>query len=374
MIKADSNGDTLWTRTFGGIEIDVGKSVQQTTDGGYIITGQTGSFGKGGWDVWLIKTDANGDTLWTKTYGDTLGDIGNSVQQTTDGGYIITGVANRMTANPGLIYQDIWLIKTDANGDTMWTKIYVDSSGLLRGGNWVQQVSDGGYIITGITNQKGTRPPVWWEVGDLWLVKTDANGDTLWTKTYGRSDIDDSNVGNSVQQTIDGGYIISGYTDSGVYQYDVLLIKTDANGDTLWSKTFGGMGWQYGYCVQQTTDGGYIVTGIDDGDVLLIKIAPDVTTIEENPHVSINDYQLKQNYPNPFNPSTTIEFSLPQSDFVTLKIYNILGEEVATLLSERLTAGGYQYEWDAGSLASGVYLYRLQAGDFVDVKKMVLMK
>lgn len=420
LIKTDTNGDTLWSRTFGGSDIDAGKSVQQTTDGGYIITGYTKSFGAGGNDVWLIKTDANGDTLWTKTYGDTFGDIGNSVQQTTDDGYIITGITNLILANPGLVYQDIWLIKTDVNGDTLWTKIFVDSSGLLRGGNWVQQVSDGGYLITGITNQKGTRPPVWWEVGDLWLVKTDANGDTLWTKTYGISDSGYYNVGNSVQQTSDGGYVIIGKTGLDYNgDSDIWLLKTNADGDTIWTQTFGDSNaWDSGYSVQQTSDdgyiisgreslpiirtnasgdtlwtakqydlggfignsakqssdGGFIVTGSRDGYLWLIKIAPDVTSIDDNSHSLVYNYQLHQNYPNPFNPSTTFEFTLPQADVVTLKIYNILGEEVATLVSERVAAGKYEYEFDAGNFASGIYLYRLVAGDYVQVRKMILMR
>jgi hypothetical protein len=373
LLRTNANGDTSWTRTFGGIDIDVGKSVQQTSDGGYVIVGTTKSFGSGSEDVWLIKTDANGDTIWTKTYGDTHGDIGNSVQQTTDGGYIITGITNQQLANPGLIYQDIWLIKTDANGDTLWTKIFVDSSGLLRGGNWVQQVFDGGYIITGVTNQRGTRPPVWWLIGDLWLVKTDANGDTLWTITFGESEGGD--IGNFVQQTTDGGYIVIGKTSSFEDgQDDALLIKTDANGDTLWTKTFGGAGWQSGYCVQQTTDGGYILTGITNGDVGLIKITPEVTSIDENPHVFVKDYQLYQNYPNPFNPVTIINYELRITNYVNLSIYNLLGQKVATLVDKKQAAGRYLFEWDASDFASGIYYYHLKTVEFEDAKKMFLIK
>ena len=112
--------DTLWTKTFGGSRKDLGNSVQQTSDGGYIITGYTESYGAGG-DVWLIKTDAIGDTIWTKTFGGSDSDYGNSVQQTSDGGYIITG----FTKSYGAGSYDVWLIKTDASGDTIWTKTQV---------------------------------------------------------------------------------------------------------------------------------------------------------------------------------------------------------------------------------------------------------
>jgi len=261
LIKTDANGDTLWTKTFGGSDWDRGYSVKQTADGGYIITGCT-SYGAGGGDVWLIKTDANGDTLWTKTFGGCCWDRGNSVDQTADGGYIITGW---ISYEPG--ETDVWLIKTDANGDTLWTKTFGGSGEDM--GNSVDQTTDGGYIITGYTLPYGAGG------GDVWLIKTDANGDTLWTKTFGGSGHDE---GYSVKQTADGGYIIAGYTWSyGAGGGDVWLIKTDANGDTLWTKTFGGSGHDEGYSVKQTADGGYIITGCTwsygagGGDVWLIK-------------------------------------------------------------------------------------------------------
>ena len=239
--------DTLWTKTYGGVDIDRGYSVQQTTDGGYIITGNTKSFGAGGYDVWLLKTDANGDTLWTKTYGGTGHDYGESVQQTTDNGYIIAGYTNSFGAGN----YDVWLLKTDANGDTLWTKTYGGTA--WDRGYSVQQTTDNGYIITGNTRSFGA--------GDynVYLIKTLMNGDTLWTKTYGGLDTD---YGYSVQQTTDNGYIIAGYTKSfGAGGYDVYLIKTDMIGNTLWTKTYGGVDDERAWLVQQTTDNGYIIAG-----------------------------------------------------------------------------------------------------------------
>ena len=208
------SGQIGWTKTYGGGDWDWGYSIQQTLDGGYIVAGETQSFGVGWTDVYLIKTDANGDVIWTKTYGGSGGDCGNSVQQTSDGGYIIVG---------GITYFDcdVYLIKTDANGDVEWTKTYGGSGEDC--GNSVQQTSDGGYIIVGKTTSFGAG------ASDVYLIKTDANGNAEWTKTYGGGGED---CGNSVQQTSDGGYIIVGGTTSfGAGGGDVYLIKTDAYGN-----------------------------------------------------------------------------------------------------------------------------------------------
>jgi len=243
LIKTNPQGDTMFTKTFGDTTVDcLGMSVQQTTDGGYIVCGRFDQ------DVYLVKTNAMGDSTWTKTYGGTGFDYGNSVQQTTDGGYIICGTT---TSAPG--GEDIYLIKTDAMGDTLWTNTYGDIG--WDGGRSVQQTTDGGYIVCGFFDVRKNWLP------DVYLLKTDAMGDSIWTKTYNGNGGIDWEEGASVQQTTDGGYIICGTTDGGSGGADICLIKTDAMGDTLWTKTFGGISQDMGSSVQQTTDGGYILCG-----------------------------------------------------------------------------------------------------------------
>jgi hypothetical protein len=415
LIKTNANGETLWAKTFGGSGDDEGYSVRQTSDSGYVITGGTTSFGNGSFYVYLIKTNADGDTLWTKTFGGSSDDVGYSVKQTSDSGYVVAGYTNSFGAGQG----DFYLIKTNSAGDALWTKTFGGSSDDV--GYTVQQTSDSGYVIAGYTSSFGAGG------SDVYLIKTDTNGDTLWTKIYGGSNNDD---GHSVQQTSDGGYVIAGTTSSfGAGSVDIYLIKTNAAGDTLWTKTNGGSSDDFGKFVQQTSDSGYVITGGTtsfgtNGSVYLIKTntagdtlwtktydeswpssvqqasdggyviagytdsfgagSYDVYLIKTNANGFVTDVTVKvsapnsltllQNYPNPFNPSTTISFQIPNSSFVNLKVYDILGNEVATLINEVKPAGTYEVKFDAADLSSGIYFYTINAGTFVETKKMILMK
>jgi hypothetical protein len=265
LIKTDADGNKLWDRTFGGRGSDYGYSVQQTRDGGFIIVGDTASFGAGWADVWLIKTDANGNKQWDRTFGGSGLDSGSSVQQTSDGGFILVGD----TASFGAGGFDVWLIKTDADGNKLWDRTF--GGGGSDWGSSVQQTSDGGFILVGYTTSFGA--------GDVWLIKTDADGNKLWDRTFGGGG---SDWGSSVQQTSDGGFILVGYTASfGAGGFDVWLIKTDADGNKLWDRTFGGGGSDWGSSVQQTSDGGFILVGwtwsfgAGGPDVWLIKTDAD---------------------------------------------------------------------------------------------------
>ncbi len=331
LIKTDGNGNEQWSRTFGGSEVDNGRSVQQTTDGGYIITGSTLSFGSGLYELYLIKTDGNGNEVWSQTYGDTIHNYhGNSIQQTNDGGYIITGY--RIGSN------DPFLLKVDISGNEIWSTVFLCCNDL---GNSVLQNSDGDYIVTTygrLIKVDGSGNEIWSQMfgqgignyifskgsstndggyiitgssynvseSDVLLIKTDENGIEQWTKTYGGIYNDG---GSSVQQTQDGGYIITGETWSSSslnnVNIDVYLIKTDGNGNEQWSRTFGGPSDDIGLSIQQTSDGGYIITGTYNGyGVYLIK------TDDQG------------------NITSTFEIPLPNSNRKIEKTVNLIGQEI----------------------------------------------
>ena len=239
--------DSLWTRFYGGPEYDACNSVQQTMDGGFILAGMTSSFGAGGMDMYLVRTDPLGDTLWTRTYGGVEDDQANSVQLSFDGGYIIGG----STQSFGAGECDFYLVRTDANGDTLWTKTY--GSGGWDECNSVQQVSDSGIILAGCGDS------------DMYLVRTDSVGDTIWTRSYGTGL---SEVCYCVQQTNDGGYILGGRVHQYLYDHDIYVVKVDSAGDTQWAQTFGGSGYDQCKSLIQTNDGSYFIAGAIDDDLI----------------------------------------------------------------------------------------------------------
>ena len=235
--------------SIGGFES--GESVQQTSDGGYILVGPT--IDKG-YDIWLLKTDALGNKLWGKTFGGDFADHGRCAQQTSDGGYIVVGSTMFGTSWED-VYQrggdQVWLVKTDVDGNEVWNKIFGGNHGGV--GYFVQQTPDGGYILVGETDSYGAGSL------DVWLIKTDADGNELWNKTFGGADTD---TGNCVRQTMDGGYVLVGKTRSyGAGSSDVWLIKTDDNGNELWDLYFGGSSYDGGESLVQTADGSYVITG-----------------------------------------------------------------------------------------------------------------
>lgn len=485
VVKLDSSGDTEWARTCGGFRNDIGYCIEQTRDGGYVVAGETMSWGAGDYDVYLVKLNSAGYPLWSRTYGGDSPDAAMSVQQTSDGGFVISG----WTASFGTGPADVYLLKTDSAGYIQWTRIYGGPASDV--GQSVRQVSEGGYVIAGWTGSFGAG------AHDIWVIRTDALGDTLWTRLYGAQNDD---AAYSVQETQDGGYIVAGYTESfGAGESDVYLIKMPPRpllvagggwiagerpgpenkrtfafnahsdggkvwgqlqfhdhrsglnvhsdtvkalaieiGDTLAScsgdclvRELGGQLVPYSFeC--QVADRGEPGRGVDkfsiaiydaDGNLyysagdflgggnIQIHTLPDDSFADRgydseteldshsNPLLKSSGRtrvagiapRLLQNSPNPFSKRTSISFNLPKPGYTTLRICDISGGIVKTLMNEPTQSGDYSVDWDGkdemgSDVPTGVYFCQLSARghsgaapggptrDWGSTKKMVMLR
>ncbi len=247
LVKTDSSGNEEWNKTFGGENFAATYSVIQTSDGGYALAGYTSSSATGGRDFWLVKTDSSGNEEWSKTFGGSGNDLGESVVQTSDGGYVIAGY----TSSYGAGSSDFWLVKTDSSGNEEWSKTF--GGGGQDEAYSVIQTSDGGYALAGYTGSYGAGE------ANYWLVKTDSSGNMEWSENFDGGYLD---AAYSVIQTSDGGYALAGYAGAyGIGNYDFWLVKTDSSGNEEWSKTFGGTATDKARSVIQTSDGGYAIAG-----------------------------------------------------------------------------------------------------------------
>lgn len=251
LLKMDPNGNMLWHSSYSvSANTITGSSVKQTTDGGFIIAGTLNS-GTPTSKVALVKTDASGNPLWSKSYGGASFESGSQVKQTLDGGYVVVG----STKSFGIQFDDIYIIKTDGNGNLQWSKnIHHNVGDGVDVGNSIAQLSDSSYVVCGRVGNTLTSS------NDAGLIKLNKNGSLQWAKYYGGSGDDG---GNSVVPTLDGGYAMTGYTESyGAGGSDVFLVKTTSNGILQWNVSFGGTNYEYGQSIIQSTDGHFIVGGV----------------------------------------------------------------------------------------------------------------
>lgn len=272
-----------WDKTFGGSDAEVFKSLQQTSDGGYIIGGFSYS-GIGGdksqanrgqvsstSDYWILKLDASGNKIWEKAFGGNNKDELFIVRQTSDGGYILGGSSNSpLSGDKSQPFQgdfDYWVVKIDASGVKLWDKTFGGSNKdeLLA----LEQTSDGGFILGGTSESgiSGDKSQISQGDSDYWIVKLDLNGLKIWDKTYG-GNADDAL--RTIKEISGGGYILGGSSNSGISGNksaaskggsDYWVLKLDQNGSKVWDKTIGGSDDDYLISLKQTTDGGTILGG-----------------------------------------------------------------------------------------------------------------
>jgi hypothetical protein len=402
IVKIDAAGTKQWDATFGGLDNEALFDLQQTTDGGYIMGGpsETGISGdktqpsQGKRDFWVVKTDANGVKEWDHSYGGNDDDYLKSLRQTSDGGYILGGssqsdITGDKTA-PNMGKGDYWIVKIDAAGTKQWDLTYGGSGDEdLKS---VFETTDGGYIMGGssLSGASGNKSQDSQGDEDYWIVKTDVNGVIHWDARFGGSDND---FLKSMQQTSDGGYILGGYSASGMSgdksqpsqgESDYWLVKTNGNGAKVWDVSFGGDGDDDLKTVQQTTDG-YILGG---------KCTSGQSGDKTQPSQGENDYWIVKTdaggvatsvfsgvvptsatftiTPNPASVSATISFALNESGPVSMDIMDVSGRNVQTMLNTTLSKGIHELTFNRSNLAAGTYFVQLKTNNEVMVRNLVL--
>jgi PKD repeat protein len=280
IVKTDSVGNFQWDKRFGGTDDDYLTSIQQTSDGGYILGGysESGIGGNktqsswGGEDYWIVKTDSSGNFQWDKRFGGLGEDRLMSLQQTSDQGYLFGGFSysgiNGDKTQPSWGLCDYWVVKTDSFGNFQWDKRFGGTSfdNLFS----LHQTTDNGFILGGhsISGMNGDKTQPSWGYFDYWIVKIDSLGNFQWDRRFGGISDDDL---YSIQQTIDGGYILGGNSNSGISgdktqaswgSRDYWIVKTDSLGNMLWDKRFGGSDDEAAFgIIVLTFDNGYLISG-----------------------------------------------------------------------------------------------------------------
>jgi len=286
-------GQKTFQNTIGWLMDDKANTVIQTIDSGYVLSGYSNSFGAGGRDVLLMKTDKWGIPLWSKFYGGSSNDIGTACINTSDGGFLIGGYSNSFGAG----FDDSYLIKTDASGNIEWSHSYGGNN--TDRTNALIQASDGGYVLAGGTYSFGGGS------NNVYLIKTDDLGNHIWSRAFGEAGFDEA---YSICNASDSGYMVLGTTTSfGAGNEDIYVLKIAPNGDILWSMTYGGLLWDRGQSIQATSDGGYVIVGLTENFDLQAKM-----------HFDLKCYILKINSEGGFEWSRS--FGILQSENIPNKV------------------------------------------------------
>ncbi len=400
LVKVDADGIKQWDKTYGGTRLERLRSIIETPDGEFMLSGYTdsnnidiedGNYGY--FDICIIKISSNGDYQWNKTYGGTRRDQSLSMVSTSDGGYIIGGRTESSdfdladnVVNLGIDSEqhgDMWIIKIDEFGEKQWDANYGGSmnDSLLD----ITMASDGGFILTGHSNSSDGDFPSNYGEEDIWVVKIDDLGNILWKKNYGGSGEDKA---SAIVATQDGGYIVLGNTNSVDYDIennygdmDILLLKLDAKGEIEWSKNFGSSDLDTGHSILQNPDGSFIVAGssqfidfdigtnINSRDGWIFKVnEPLVDNID---YSFSTGFQLYQNFPNPSDELTNIRFTKLTQNTMLL-VTDIRGKKV---LEKNIPFNSESITLNTSKLASGIYFYQLytEQNQVVKPQKMLVV-
>lgn len=352
LVRTTSSGDTIWSRSIGGQGEESANGAVQLSSGEFLICGRTNRNSHGLFDLLLVKVDADGDTLWTKVIGGSGNEEANSIQQTSDDGLIIAGYTESYPAGS----KNCYLVKTDLDGDTLWTRSYggPEDDYLLA----VKQTSDGGYVMTGVTQSIGV------STENMYVIRTNSFGDTLWTRSYGQ--IGRWSWGHDIIETADGGFAITGLirTASPNGGSDVYLVKVDGSGTVEWEHEFKiepsntAYTSSEGFALIQTADGGFAIAGrwFNGGtyEVLLIKT-------DSYGMVGLSELSRSDGIgvaPNPMSAYSILKFDNSHGNDHTLDLYNSSGQ----LVRSRSGIREDQVVIERAGLLAGLYQVVLYSG------------
>ncbi len=318
LVKADTSGNSLWSKTYGGTGNEFGHDIIQTPDNGFLIVGETNSFGAGNRDLWLIKTDENGDSTWSKLFGGTQDDVGYKIINTNDGGYMIAGYTHSTTNGAS----DVWLLKFNAGFDKVWEKHYGGTE--YNRGRSILHDENNDYFVIG---ENGI-----YQTHDLMIMKVYTSGDSLWNKSYNGIEED---WGQEAFLDVNKNLVVSAFTRTySTENYDFWLLLVDSNGDTVKTQTYGGPDWDAARGLLPLQNGEFFLYGSTysygngGSDIWLLKIQEDILDVEEILFQKPAGFTLAQNYPNPFNPTTTITYTMKKQGLASLEVFDLLGRIV----------------------------------------------
>ncbi len=361
LIRTTASGDTLWTRSIGTAARDVGYSLVEAYDGGYVIVGQTGE-GSGAL-AYMVKVTATGQTVWSRQFSAGTHNCANQARRATDTGYVAVGV----TYDPGYpYYSNVYLFKTDTAGNQVWSKTYGERWNYESG--WgLDATEDGGYVLVGSAERLGGGGYT------PYLIKITAGGDTVWT----RCPISALGAGYSVCTARDGGYVLTGNVGGGSAT-DICLHKVGTDGENVWSRSWPGGGEDNGRWIVRTNDGGYAVTGFSNSmsqpyDIFLLKTRADGTIGIEEPKVrpgSASRLRLSRITTTGMN----IGYQVSEACQVVLRLYDRTGNQISELVNGHREPGSYSVLLSTASLPAGSYFCRLQAGGVTETAKLALIR
>lgn len=375
LLKINNKGDSLWFKQFEETNNNsIIYSIVKTDDGNYIACGY--------WreyyppliynSVWLIKFNEQGEVIWDKKYhkeSNYESDYGVIVEYTKDNNLIISGT----------IGGSIFILKTDSVGNEIFYKLY-NNYGLLQGlvkSRYITEGLDDSYYLTGSI-------PIWNHAEDILLIKTNYMGDTLFVKNYNGNPIDwDPNTSSGNEygvciKVLDSNSILLGGngTQRFTNQQLKIILRLDSLGSISWKHVIESENYSRLFSIEISNENKLLYLGVDDAlpnKIFIIKTSYDITDIPKEQSIPLQ-YFLSQNYPNPFNPVTKIQYSLQKSSYVTIKVYDILGNEITTLVDDVKQAGNYNIEFIGNNLSSGIYYYRMQSRNFSETKKFILLQ